>query len=260
MRVRRQFGAFSALVVALALGFSAFTPPAGAQAAPTPTTVAANTPGTLPDGDDIPSCSLFPTRLGLGRWVFTNTKDFAITLSIITRSTDGISAPIGTEVTVFDGTLDGGESTPEFILTPDTTIHWAGGTYHLSAYDFVNCLELEPPGDDIVLPTTTVPAPVQQSIPVESTTSTTAPADTSTSEAPTSTLADVPVTTAAVAVEAVDLAYRSVATTTPAPLPTTGFPVGFAALVGVTLILFGLAGLAIARHRDAERWGDELGS
>src|SRR4051794_14341768 len=103
MRVLGRLGALGALVVTIALGLAAL--PAGAQT--TQTTGQANTPGTLPDGDDIPSCSLFPTRLGLGRWAFTNTKDFSITLSIITRSTDGISAPVGTEVTVFDGSLAG---------------------------------------------------------------------------------------------------------------------------------------------------------
>jgi len=39
-----------------------------------------------------------------------------------------------------------------------------------------------------------------------------------------------------------------VSTTTPAPLPTTGFPVGFAMLVGVTLILVGLIGMMVVRN------------
>src|SRR3954463_13018627 len=96
-RAFRRLGALVALTVAITLGAAALPHAAGAQTA---TTVERNTPGTLPDGDEVPSCSLFPPRLGLGRWVFTNTKDFAITLQI--ERADG-------EVVFPFGELQGGQ-------------------------------------------------------------------------------------------------------------------------------------------------------
>jgi hypothetical protein len=216
---------------------------AGAQTIPTPTTVAANTPGTLPDGDDIPSCSLFPTRLGFGRWFFTNRRDFPITLSIITRSTDGISAPIGTEVTVFDGTLGAMQSTPEFILTPDTTIHWAGGTYHLSAYDFVNCFEQE--GITTTTPITT-PFSVPTTIPITTTQtvpSTTAPSTTTT--APPTTTSTQPPTTITVILTITS--FVTIPFNPRPPLANTGFN-GVGLLLGVSLLLIGLMFVALSRR------------
>jgi hypothetical protein len=261
MRALRRLSAFVALLVLITLGATALPHPADAQT--TPTTVAANTPGTLPDGDDIPSCSLFPTRLGVGQWQFTNRRDFTITLQIVTTSVGGLTGPVGSQTIVFDSTLAGGESTPVFTLTPDTVIHWAGGTYHVSAYDLVNCLEEEGP-----LPTTTTEVPVTTPLSV-------APPPTTTAAPPTSAPLDVaptgaaaetlaPTTTAPVAVEAVTVSQGNLpvaaARSTPAaePLPTTGFPVGLAALAAVTIALIGLALMAISRVHDAERPGEEL--
>ena len=256
MRALRRFGAFVALLVTITLTVGALAHPSGAQ--------------QLPDGDDTPSCSLFPTRLGFGRWVFTNTKDFAITLQI--ERADG-------EIVFPFGELQGGESTPEFVLTRDTVIRWAGGFYHLSAYDFVNCLDVEPPGPDVSLPTTTTaPTPTQSSTPPDTTAppTTAPPADVEATtpppatEAPTTEPSPCPgpagaVTdercVAPVAVEAVAITSRSAtdaATAAQASLPTTGFPLGLVALAGAVVALSGLAVLAIARHRDTETFDRQL--
>src|SRR4051812_6664454 len=180
--------ALGALMVGVLLALLAGAVPAGAQNGP-----------TLPDGDEIPSCSLFPTRLGFGRWQFTNTKDFAITLQI--ERADG-------EVVFPFGELQGGQSTPEFVLTSDTVIRWAGGFYHLSAYDFVNCLDLEPPPDDVVLPTTTT-LPPPTTLPAPATTvadvaTTASPESTTTTAAPEPEAEPEPVAVAGVVVTRVE--------------------------------------------------------
>jgi hypothetical protein len=229
-----RFGALVALLLLATVALSALTHPAGAQ--------------QLPDGDDEPSCSLFPTRLGVGEWFFTNRRDFTITLQIVRA--DG-------EV-VFDGSLAGGESTPIFALTPNTVIHWAGGTYHVTAYDLVNCLDLEGPlpttttvaPPTTVAPLTTVPDTTPFSVPPETTT---APPTPTSSAAPTTAAAETlaPVTEP-VAVAGVVVAREDVpadeAVAVARPLPTTGFPVGLVALGAGAVIFAGLTCLAVSRR------------
>jgi len=241
------------------------------------TTVAPNSPGTLPDGDDVPSCSLFPTRLGPLQWFFTNLSDFPITLQIVTTSTGGLTGPVGTQIVVFDGTLGGGESTGIFTLTPDTTIHWAGGTYHLSAYDFVNCLAEEgggttttgtiltsstttpsittpfsvPPGSSTTVPPT-VPGTTPFTVP-----STTAP---STSQPSTSQPVTTrpPTTFVDQTVPQTFVLRDSTPTTTHFPFGTTGGVSGggVTPLIGVATLILGVVGLLAARRlqeRDVAR-------
>lgn len=257
-------GATTTIVLAVPPGFQ-LPPgqqfPPGVNTTVVNTSIPANSPGTIPGGDQVPSCSLFPTRLAAGAWFFTNRRDFPITLRIVTTSTGGLTGPIGTETVVFDGTLGPLQSTPVFTLTPDTAITWAGGTYHLTAYDFVNCLEEEGPTPSTVPGTTppsttpfTVPGTTPSTVPttppttpfsVPTTVPPTVPATTTPTVPPSSTPLTVPAT--------VPVTYPVTYTVPPPPsrppLANTGNPpwVPFAGAAGVLLVLLG--GVLVLRTR-----------